>query len=167
MQFVSASAPEPAQSIDDVSDSISRHAAHISKLAAQEAQRSGHNKCAFLASSWASSAQEHCVPCIIDHGCASEARRLGASPSIASAAAVDVAPLADSTARVTSMPQCECSAEVLVLSPAAADVAVISRPAFSLQSSWNASEHCHGCCCHRSCWVPGDDGRPCHCCLWT
>jgi len=30
----SASAPEPAQSIDDVSDSISRHAAHISKLAA-------------------------------------------------------------------------------------------------------------------------------------
>ncbi len=34
MLFVSASAPEPAQSADDVSDSSPRHAAHISKLAA-------------------------------------------------------------------------------------------------------------------------------------
>lgn len=95
---VSASAPEPAQSADDVFDSSSRHAVHISKLAASKSSERRTQEVCNPSQLMGSSAQECCVPCIVCHGCEPEARTLGASPSIVSAAALDMASLADSAA---------------------------------------------------------------------
>ncbi len=120
MVYASASASEPAESADAVSDSSPRHTDKISKLAASRSSERSTQAVQSLDQPVGNAAQKYTVPSLIHHGCEPEAKTLDASPITASAAAVNVASQADSAVQAAIKPQSGRSAEASVLSLAAA-----------------------------------------------
>ncbi len=134
MVCTSASASEPAESADAVSDSSLRHTIKISRLAASSSSGRATQAVQSFNQPVGNAAQKHIVPSLVHHGCELETETLSPSPNTASAVAVDVASLADSAA---IKPQSKCSAEASVLGLAAAGHGGVSA-AWSYQDSVSA-----------------------------